>query len=101
MSFNEVLAPEITDIESGLQELISRGYQFVHQSDERGEVSAVVGVRVHDQVVDVVRLNSEDDVEATRMPGGEENIFEPERWLWRSRGEGARVLTEVLALPDE
>ncbi|MFD2458044.1 hypothetical protein [Amycolatopsis samaneae] len=73
----------------------------MHQSDERGEVSAVVGVRVHDQVVDVVRLNSEDDVEATRMPGGEENIFEPERWLWRSRGEGARVLTEVLALPDE
>ena len=99
MSSAEVVAP-IVDIETGLQELVARGYQFVHPADENGEVLAVVGVRVHDEVVDVVRLNAEDDVVATRMPGTEDNIFEPERWLWRRRGDGATVLTEILALPD-
>ncbi|MEC3977035.1 hypothetical protein [Amycolatopsis sp. H20-H5] len=101
MSSTDVVASEITDIESGLQELINRGYQFVHPRDKHGEVLAVVGVRVHDNVVDVVRLNAEDDVTATRMPGTEEDIFEPSKWLWRSRGEAAAVLTELLALPDE
>ena len=100
MSSAEAVAPAVYDIESGLQELVARGYQFVHPADDRGEVLAVVGVRVHDDVVDVVRLNAEDDVEATRMPGTEENILEPERWLWRRRGHGTQVLSEVLALPD-
>ncbi|MGW3961940.1 hypothetical protein ACWED2_19105 [Amycolatopsis sp. NPDC005003] len=99
MSSAEAVVP-VFDIETGLQELVARGYQFVHPADERGEVLAVVGVRVHDDVVDVVRLNAEDDVVATRMPGSEENIFEPERWLWRRCGEGAQVLTEILSLPD-
>jgi hypothetical protein len=92
--------PEVVDIETGLQELLARGYQFVHPADETGEVVAVIGVRMHDDVVDVVRLNAEDDVEATRVPGTEENIFEPERWLWRRRGDGATVLNAVLNLPD-
>src|SRR3569833_886471 len=99
MSSAEAVAA-VFDIETGLQELVARGYQCVHPADERGEVLAVVGVRVHDDVVDVVRLNAEDDVVATRMPGTEDNIFEPERWLWRRRGEGAQVLTEILSLPD-
>ncbi|MYW92060.1 hypothetical protein G3I59_15995 [Amycolatopsis rubida] len=87
-------------IEQGLQQLIARGYQFVHPTDGAGEVQAVVGVRVHDNVVDVVRLNAEDDVEATRLPGSEENIFAPASTLWRSRGEASQVLGEVLALPE-
>jgi hypothetical protein len=100
MSSAEASVASGYDVETGLQELVARGYQFVHPADARGEVLAVVGVRVHDNVVDVVRLNAEDDVVAIRMPGTEENIFEPERWLWRRSGDGARVLTEILALPD-
>ncbi|GAA3558266.1 hypothetical protein GCM10022222_47310 [Amycolatopsis ultiminotia] len=88
-------------IERGLKELIARGYQFVHPTDECGEVQAVVGVRVHDGVVDVVRLNAEDDVEATRLPSDEQNIFAPETWLWRSRGAAPTVLAELLALPEK
>ncbi|WP_409462066.1 hypothetical protein [Amycolatopsis sp. GA6-003] len=88
------------DLEEGLQQLIARGYQFVHPTDGSGEVQAVVGVRVHDNVVDVVRLNAEDDVEATRLPGSEHNIFAPTATLWRSRGEANQVLGEVLALPE-
>ncbi|RSM66705.1 hypothetical protein DMH03_06295 [Amycolatopsis sp. WAC 01376] len=102
MTFSgDTITAEITDIESGLQELIHRGYQFVHPCDANGEVMAVVGVRVHDNVVDVVRLNAEDDVVATRMPGTEEDILEPAVWLWRSAGDAATVLTALLALPDE
>ncbi|HWD02196.1 MAG TPA: hypothetical protein VG674_07055 [Amycolatopsis sp.] len=89
------------DVETGLQELMSRGYQFVHQTDERGAVESVVGVRVHDNVVDVVRLNAEDDAVATRLPGTEDNVFDPEKWLWRRTGDAAEVLTEMLSLPDE
>jgi hypothetical protein len=100
MSSAEGAVAAVYDIETGLQELVARGYQFVHPADEQGEVLAVVGVRVHDNVVDVVRLNAEDDVVATRMPGTEENIFEPERWLWRRHGDGTEVLREILALPD-
>ncbi|PKV93310.1 hypothetical protein ATK30_4152 [Amycolatopsis echigonensis] len=88
------------DIERGLQQLIARGYRFVHQTDGSGEMQAVVGVRVHDNVVDVVRLNAEDDVEAARLPGNEQNIFAPTSTLWRSRGEASQVLGEVLALPE-
>ncbi|WP_406639517.1 hypothetical protein [Amycolatopsis sp. WGS_07] len=88
------------DIEQGLQQLIAKGYQFVHPTDGAGEVQAVVGVRVHDNVVDVVRLNAEDDVEASRLPGSEQNIFAPASTLWRARGEASQVLDEVLALPD-
>ncbi|GAB3702273.1 hypothetical protein GCM10027598_00320 [Amycolatopsis oliviviridis] len=102
MTFSgDTITAEITDIESGLQELIHRGYQFVHPCDANGEVLAVVGVRVHDNVVDVVRLNAEDDVVATRMPGTEEDILEPEVWLWRTSGDAVSVLTELLDLPDE
>ncbi len=102
MTFSgDTITAEITDIETGLQELIHRGYQFVHPCDANGEVLAVVGVRVHDNVVDVVRLNAEDDVVATRMPGTEQNILMPEKWLWRSAGDAATVLTALLALPDE
>ncbi|MGW4482286.1 hypothetical protein ACWEOE_00460 [Amycolatopsis sp. NPDC004368] len=94
-------ADALETVESGLQALIGRGYQFVHETDANGEFEAVVGVRVHDNVVDVVRLNAEDDAVATRMPGTEDNVFQPEKWLWRRRGEVAQVLSEVLALPDE
>ncbi|MFI5607381.1 hypothetical protein [Amycolatopsis sp. NPDC051903] len=100
MSSGEALG-SCCDVEAGLQELMSRGYQFVHQTDASGEVEAVVGVRVHDNVVDVVRLNAEDDAVATRLPGTEDNVFDPEKWLWRRSGDAAGVLTEVLALPDE
>ncbi|MET7998773.1 hypothetical protein ABZU76_48695 [Amycolatopsis sp. NPDC005232] len=89
------------DVESGLRALIARGYQFVHPSDATGAVLAVVGVRVHGDVVDVVRLDAEDDATATRMPADEENVFTPSTWLWRTSGPATRVLADLLALPDE
>lgn len=93
-------SPEIVDLETGLQHLIERGFQFVHPRDANGEVLAVVGVRVHDGVVDVVRLHAADDVLATRIPCGED-ILEPTTVLWKASGSVQAVLEQVLALPED
>jgi len=99
-SSTDTLTPDL-DFETGLQELISRGYQFVHPRDENGEVLEIVGIRMHDNVVDVVRLSAEDDVIAMRVPGSEENILKPRQVLWHSSGPVASVLAETLALPED
>ncbi|HEY2063931.1 hypothetical protein [Amycolatopsis sp. NBC_01480] len=93
--------PAPFDVEAGLRELISRGYQFVHPADAQGEVLAVVGVRAHGSVVDVIRLNAEDDVTAARLPGTEEQVLTPRTWLWRTTGTAAEVFPQLLALPDD
>jgi hypothetical protein len=87
--------------ESRLRELIARGFQFVHPCDANGEVVAVVGVRAHHNVVDVVQLYAEDNVVATRMPGDEQDILSPAKVLWRSEGAACRVLDDLLGLPDD
>lgn len=91
----------LTNTENRLHALIDRGFQFIHPTDAAGQVIAVVGIRVHDNVVDVVRLNAEDDVLATRMPGTEPDILAPSTVLWQSTGAAPRVLDDLLALPDD
>lgn len=83
-----------------LRNLVDRGYRFLHPRDEHGAVVAVVGVRAHDAVVDVVRLDGEDDVTAVRVPADEPDVFAPAKVLWRSHGDACTVLDELLALPD-
>ncbi|GAA3847206.1 hypothetical protein GCM10022243_11630 [Saccharothrix violaceirubra] len=86
---------------SQLRQLIARGFRFLHPRDARGELAAVVGVRAHHAVIDVVRLHTEDDVVATRMPADEANVLEPSRFSWRRRGPATSVLEELLDLPDD
>jgi hypothetical protein len=101
MSSTDTLAAADLDFETGLQELISRGYQFVHPRDSNGELLEIVGIRAHDNVVDVVRLSAEDDVTAVRIPADEENILAPARVLWQSTGAVGQVLAAALAIPEE
>ena len=61
----------------------------------------MVGVRAHDDVIDVVRLHTEDDAVATRMPADEENVLQPSRFSWHRTGPACTVLEELLGLPDE
>jgi hypothetical protein len=84
-----------------LRELIARGFQFLHPRDARGELAAVVGVRAHDAVIDVVRLHTPDDAVAMRMPADEVNVLAPSRFSWRTRGPATSVLEELLDLPDD
>lgn len=88
-------------MDARLIDLIDRGYQFLHPRDDAGSVVAIVGVRAHGSVVDVVQLNAEDDVAAFRVPGDETDILEPRKMLWRCRGNAHEVLDELLALRDD
>jgi hypothetical protein len=81
-------------------ELRARGFYFIDPRDESGEIVAVVGVRAHDNVIDVVRLHGEDDAVASRMPS-DENILAPSKVFWRQEGPANEVLGEMLALPDD
>lgn len=83
-----------------LLQLVERGFRFVHPTDADGELAEVVGVRVHDDVIDVVKLRGEHDVLAMRLPAGEVDVLAPRQVLWQSTGSVARVLTELLRLPD-
>lgn len=100
-------APEVGALDDAeaterrLLDLVDRGYQFVHPTDSAGAVRAVVGVRVHDTVIDVVKLHAENDVVATRMPAGEVDILAPRKVLWQRAGHVTKVLDELLALPEE
>lgn len=86
--------------EDQLRRLVARGFRFIDPRDDDGEVVAVVGVRAHDNVIDVVRLHGEDDAVASRMPG-DANVLAPTTVFWRHAGPAGEVLDQLLALPDD
>lgn len=89
-----------SSVDVQLRALVSRGFRFVDPRDEHGDVLAVVGVRAHDGVVDVVELRDEDDAVATRMPP-DQDMLTPTRIYWREQGPASVVLASLLGLPDE
>jgi len=93
-------APALNETEDALRRLIDRGYQFVHPRNADGDIVAVVGIRAHNGVIDMVRLHAEDDVIATRMPGNEKDIMAPLNTLWQVHGAVRQVIDELLGLPD-
>ncbi|GAA5157316.1 hypothetical protein [Amycolatopsis dongchuanensis] len=92
---------EQTSVEARLLDLIDRGYKFLHPCDADGNVVTVVGIRAHGSVIDVIRLDAEDDAVATRLPGDEQDVLAPRKLLWRCRGSAHDVLDELLALADD
>lgn len=86
--------------EARLRRLVARGFRFVHPHDASGNLVAVVGVRAHHGVIDVVELWSEAEVAARRVPGDESDVLFPERELWSRSGPSDEVLDELLDLPD-
>jgi hypothetical protein len=93
--------PVTADIDDALRALAARGFQFLHPRDANGELTAVVGIRAHDKVIDVVFLRAESDARAVRMPGDTVDILAPDRTLWARSGNACDVLTELLALPND
>lgn len=88
---------ELTD---RLNALIDKGYRFLHPRAADGSVTAVIGVRVHHDVVDLVRLHSEENATASRMPSNEDDILSPETVFWGSSGTAIDVIDALLRLPD-
>ena len=90
-----------TTAESQLRALVERGFRFLHHTSADGNVLAVVGVRAHDSVVDVIWLHGESDARAVRMAGDEPDVLAPASTMWESAGPAGPVLTELLSLPDD
>lgn len=91
---------EATGIEAALRRLVARGFQFLHPRSAEGSLVAVVGVRAHDDVVDVVALRAAEDAKATRMPADEPDVLAPSRVQWEVSGSADTVMNALLALPD-
>lgn len=89
-----------TSTDNQLRALVARGFRFIDPRDENGDVVAVVGVRAHHNVVDVVQLHGEDDVVAARLPT-DEDFLAPRRVFWREVGPAHEVLGKMLELPDD
>lgn len=87
--------------ESQLRALVERGFRFLHPTAADGNVLAVVGVRAHDGVVDVIWLYGETEARAVRMAGDEADVLAPTSTMWETAGPASTVLTELLSLPND
>lgn len=87
-------------VDAQLRALVRRGFQFVDPRDDNGDVLAVVGVRAHDDVIDVIELHGEDNAVATRMPPGQ-NVLAPRQIYWREQGPASVVMAKLLFLADD
>ncbi|MBE9375121.1 hypothetical protein IQ251_11780 [Saccharopolyspora sp. HNM0983] len=88
---------QITD---GLQSLVAKDFQFAHPRDSTGELVAVVGIRPHRGVIDILQLFGEDDADAARVPGDEPDVLFPKKVLWRTSGPARHVIDALLGLAD-
>lgn len=90
----------VANVDAQLRALVRRGFRFVDPRDEHGDVMAVVGVRAHDDVIDVVELHGEDHAIATRMPP-DQDLLAPRRIYWREQGPASVVMAKLLYLADD
>lgn len=83
-----------------LRALVARGFRFIYPRGATGDLLAIQGVRVHDNVIDVVVIRDEHKAKAARMPGDEPDILSPATTLWQTTGQARSVLVALLALRD-
>lgn len=88
------------DISVRLQTMRALQFEFATDQAPDGSIEALVGVRVHDGVIDIVELYGEDEATATRLPDTEPNIMFATTVLWHTRGTAYEVIDALLALPD-
>jgi hypothetical protein len=75
-------------------------FHFVTNHDPKGLLVALVGVRTHRGVIDVIQLYGEHDADAIRIPGDEPDIMFPCTVLWRATGSAGQVIDNLLDLRD-
>ncbi|MGI8308417.1 hypothetical protein [Saccharopolyspora hattusasensis] len=90
----------MNEITNGLQALVAHDFQFAHPRDTNGDLVAVVGIRVHHGVFDILQLFGEHDADAARIPGDEPDVLFPSKVLWRTTGPAREVIAELLALSE-
>jgi hypothetical protein len=88
------------DIGVRLEAMRALDYEFATDHADDGSIDALVGVRVHHGVIDILELYGEDEATATRLPDSEPNIMLARTVLWHTRGTAYEVIDELLSLPD-
>ncbi|MEV0084309.1 MULTISPECIES: hypothetical protein [Saccharopolyspora] len=84
-----------------LRKLVARGFRLMPPvRDTDGELMALIYVRPHADIVDVVELRGEDDVRAARVSRGADFRDDRAEAQWRTAGSACDVLDQVLALPE-
>ncbi|MER7012842.1 hypothetical protein ABT324_15605 [Saccharopolyspora sp. NPDC000359] len=84
-----------------LRQLVARGFRLMPPiRDADGELMALVYVRPHGDIVDVVELRGEDDVRAARVSQEQGLSTSPTIAEWHAVGAACEVLDQVLALPE-
>ena len=87
------------DITQRLQALRAQNFRFATNRDTTGMVVALIGVRVHHGVIDIIAVYGEHDADATRIPDHEVDILFPRTTLWRTTGSANHVIDNLLSLP--
>lgn len=88
---------EMTD---GLHTLTSHDFHFAHPHDAQGRLIAVIGIRAHHEVIDILQLYDEHDAEAARIPAEEPDILFPRTVLWHTTGTAQEIIDATIALAD-
>ncbi|GAA4614759.1 hypothetical protein [Saccharopolyspora hordei] len=84
-----------------LRQLVARGFRLMPPvRDADGELLALIYVRPHGDIVDVVELRGEDDVRAARVLQEQSPTTAEAKTEWHAVGRACEVLDQVLALPD-
>jgi hypothetical protein len=83
-----------------LHALRAMGFRFATQQGKTGGIVALMGVRAHHGIVDIVQLYGENDADAVRVPADEPDILFPRTVLWRTSGAAGRVMDDLMGLPD-
>jgi len=93
-------SPDVEELDEQLRALMARGFSFAHPRPPGGDIVAIVGVRAHHDVVDIIQLLGEDNADATRVPNDEPDILSPQHVVWRATGPAHEVLKRLLDLDD-
>jgi hypothetical protein len=83
-----------------LRMLRALAFLFARTRDASGAVIALVGIRLHHGVIDVLQIYSEDDADAIRMPSAGLDGRDGSSVLWSASGAPDEVIDAVLGLPD-
>lgn len=84
-----------------LRQLVLRGFQLMPPvRDGTGELEALIYVRPHGDVIDIVEVLAEDNVRAARVPRRGEIRTDDNAAYWRTSGAVIDVVDQVLALPE-
>ncbi|TDC88997.1 hypothetical protein E1161_22525 [Saccharopolyspora aridisoli] len=83
-----------------LRQLVLRGFQLMPPvRDGTGELEALIYVRPHGDVIDIVEVLAEDHVRAARVPRRGEIRTDDNEACWRTTGTVVDVVDQVLSLP--